>query len=84
MPTDRPAITLRIPIVRGARRLPCRGFADKYGERTKVVVSGLAHIIGAETIADYRCVDRIKLIRHEDDNICLGIVIWHIRLLVQL
>jgi hypothetical protein len=28
--------------------------ADEYGERAKVVISGLAPIIGAETIADYR------------------------------
>ena len=40
------------------------GFADKYRERAKVVVSSLAHIIGAETIADYRCIGGSKLIGH--------------------
>ena len=51
------------------------GFADKYRERAKVIVSSLAHIKGAETIADYRCVGGSKLIGHGDVNICLGIVI---------
>ena len=60
------------------------GFADKYRERAKVIVSSLAHIKGAETIADYRCVGGSKLIGHGDVYICLGIVIRHIRLLVQL
>ena len=44
----------------------------------------LTHIIGAETIADYRCVGGTQLIGHGDVYICFGIVIRHIRLLVQL
>ena len=40
--------------------------------------------IGAETITDYRCVGGTKLIGHGDVYICFGIVIRHIRLLVQL
>ena len=34
--------------------------ADEYRERAKVVVSGLVQIVGAETVADYRCVCGIK------------------------
>src|SRR5215469_681831 len=36
--------------------------ADEHGERAKVVVSGLAQIIGAQTIANHRCVSGIQLI----------------------
>src|SRR5262245_6672792 len=48
-------------------------FADKYGKRAKVVVSSLAHIMGAETIADYRCVGGSKLIGHGDVTSALGL-----------
>jgi len=36
--------------------------ADEHGERAKIVVSGLAQIVGAETIGDHRHVGGIKLI----------------------
>jgi len=70
--------------VEPADDLPGLRVADEHGERAKIVVSGLANIIGAQTIADYRRVGGIKLIGHEDVCICISIVIWHIRLLVQL
>src|SRR5690242_572807 len=57
--------------------------ANEYGERAKVVVSGLTRIIGAETIADYGRVGSIKLIGHGDVCTCPGIVIRHVRLLVR-
>jgi hypothetical protein len=40
--------------------------ADEHGERAKVVVSGLAQIIGAQTIANHRCAADIKLIGDGD------------------
>src|SRR5215470_12660615 len=67
--------------VEPADELAGLGFADKHREWAKVVVSSLAHIIGAEAIADYRCVGGSKLIGHGDVHICLGIVTQHIRLL---
>jgi hypothetical protein len=54
--------------------------ADEHGERSKIVVSDLAQIVGAETIGDHRHVGRIKLIGHGDVWLCLGIVVRHIRL----
>src|SRR5215831_4551980 len=72
------------PPVEPADDLPGLRIADEHGERAKIVVSGLAGIIGAQTIADYRCVGGIKLIGHRDVCIFISIVIWHIRLLVQL
>jgi len=47
--------------------------ADEHGERSKIVVSDLAQIVGAETIGDHRHVGRIKLIGHGDVWLCLGI-----------
>jgi hypothetical protein len=36
--------------------------ADEHGERAKVVISGLAQIIGAQIIPDHHCIGGIKLI----------------------
>jgi len=57
--------------------------ADEYSERAKVVVCGLADIVGAKAVAYYCCVCSIKLIGHGDVYVCLGIVIRHIPLLVR-
>src|SRR5262249_37373556 len=48
-------------------------------ERAKVIVSGLAQIIGTQTIANYLCVSGIHLIRDGNVWVCLGIVIRQIR-----
>ncbi len=54
--------------------------ADEHGERAKVIVSGLAQIIGTQTIANYLCVSGIQLIRDGNVWVCLGIDIREIRL----
>jgi hypothetical protein len=53
---------------------------DEHGERAKVVVSSLVHIIGPETIADHCCVGGIELIGHSDLCLCVDITVRHIRL----
>jgi hypothetical protein len=54
--------------------------ADEHSERAKVVVSGLAQIIGAQTIANYRCVSGTHLIGDGDVRVYPETVIRHIRL----
>src|SRR5215467_7098364 len=44
------------PSVEPADDLAGLRIVDEHGERAKVMVSSLAQIIGAQTIADYRCV----------------------------
>ena len=46
--------------------------ADEHGERAKVVVSGLAQIIGAQTIANHLCVSGIQLIGDGNVWVALG------------
>jgi hypothetical protein len=68
------------PPVEPADDLAGLRIADEHRERAKIVVSGLAQIVGAETIGDHRYIAGIKLIGHADVWVGLGIVIRHIRL----
>src|SRR5262249_23026 len=52
--------------------------AEQHGERAKVIVSGLAQIIGAQTIANHRCVSGIQLIGDGNVWVCPEIVIQQI------
>src|SRR5713101_3626431 len=60
------------PSVEPADDLAGLRIADEHGEPAKIAVSGLAEIVGAETIGDHRYVGGIKLIGHGDVRVCLA------------
>src|SRR5262249_46752046 len=63
------------PSVEPADDLAGLRIADEHSERAKVVVSRLTQIIGAQTIANHRCVGGIKLIGDSDAWVCFEFVI---------